>query len=248
MRPIHVLLAAVVLAAGCAFMILRPSGKNLRASRAEPIVRRTDVARAVRDNLSAAPAPAILREIPPLPHRLSARHESRKFATPQPPTHTEPVCDSPRPPLLDAESAPLTAAADIPARGIQLAENVRLPAAVMALAEITKPTAAPVPPAVAAAQREIVEKFYQEIAAEMARPNIFPTPELEEATTVVISPSKTVADARHRADEQYRTLFGDAAYNRQGISSAIEVRLPENPGGRKLESAPQIDDARDAFN
>ena len=248
MRPIHFLLAAVGLAAGCAFMILRPSGKNLRASRAEPIVRRTDVARAVRDNLSAAPAPAILREIPPLPHRLSARHESRKFATPQPPTHTEPVLDSPRPPLLDAESAPLTAAADIPACGIQLAENVRLPAAVMALAEIAKPTAEPVSPAVTAAQQEIVEKFYQEIAAEMARPNILPTPELEEATTVVISPSESVDDARHRADEQYRTLFGDAAYNRQGISSAIEVRLPENPGGRKLESAPQIDDARDALN
>ena len=248
MRPIHFSLAAVGLAAGCAFMILRPSGKNLRASGAEPVFRRTDVARAVRDDLPAAPAPAMLREIPPLPPRLSARHESRKLAAPQPPNHIEPVPDSPRRPLLDAEPAPLTAAADVPARGIQLAENVRLPAAVMALAEFAKPTAEPIPPAVAAAQLEIVEKFYQEIAAEMAPPNISSTPELEEATTVVISPSESVDDARHRADEQYRTLFGDAAYNRQGISSAIEVRLPENPGGGVLESAPQSDDGRDALD
>ena len=100
----------------------------------------------------------------------------------------------------------------------------------MALAEIAQPTPEPIPPAVAAAQQEIVEKFYQEIAAEMAPPNILATPELKEATTVVIPPSQTVDDARHRADEQYRTLFGDAAYNRLEISSAIEVRLPENPG------------------
>lgn len=248
MRPIHFRLAAVGLAAGCAFIIFRPSVKIVRASGAAPGVRRADVAHAARYDLPAAPAPAMLREISPLPHRLSAGHESRKFATLPPPTHIEAVRDSPRPPRLDAESAPLTAAADIPARGIQLAENVRLPAAVMALAEIAKPTAEPVPPAVAAAQRKIVEKFYQEIAAEMSPHNISPKPELVEATTVVISPSKTVDDARHRADEQYRALFGDAAYNRQGIRSAIEVRLPQDPGGGALESASQSDDGRDALD
>ena len=188
------------------------------------------------------------REISPPLHRPSARHESRKFVTPQPPTHFEPAPESPRRPLLNAGPAPLTAAADFPAHAIQLAGDVRLPAAVMALAEIAQPSAEPVPPAVAAAQREIVEKFYQEVAVEMAPPNISPHPELVDATTVVISPGEAVDNARHRADEQYRTLFGDAAYNRQGIGSAIEVRLPGNPGGGVLESAPQSDDGREALD
>lgn len=142
--------------------------------------------------------------------------------------------------MPDSELAPVTSAAEIPAQGIQLAGDVRLPAAIMALAELAKPSAEPIPPAVVAAQREIVAKFYQEVAASVPPPNISPgVAEISEeiqTTTVVIPPSESVDAARHRADEQYRTLFGDAAYNRQGIGSAIEVRLPEVPGGETLEN------------
>ena len=50
-----------------------------------------------------------------------------------------------------------------------------------------------------------------------------------DTTTTVITPGESVDEACNRADEQYRTLFGEAAYNRQGMNSAIEVRLPEDP-------------------
>lgn len=102
----------------------------------------------------------------------------------------------------------------------------------MALAEIASATPNPIPPAIVAAQQGIVDTFYQEVATGVITPNLSPavndSPELAEATTV-ITPSETVDGARHRANELYRTLFGEAAYNRQGMNSAIEVQLPENP-------------------
>ncbi len=220
-------------------MILRPSGENAPTTRGGSVPRRTDVPRAVRQEPPAVLA-ATPREVPPPPHRLAAGQPSRKWVSPPPPSHLEPVRDGPRHSLPDAELAPFTTAAEIPAQGIQLAGDVRLPAAIMALAELAKPTAAPIPPAVVTAQREIVAKFYQEVAASVPTPNISPgvdeSSEEIQTTTVVIPPSESVNDARHRADEQYRTLFGDAAYNRQIIGSAIEVRLPEVPGGEALES------------
>lgn len=52
-----------------------------------------------------------------------------------------------------------------------------------------------------------------------------PDGENNEPDTVVIEPGPDADDARRRADEAFRALFGNAAYNQHAIDSGIEVHL-----------------------
>jgi hypothetical protein len=119
-------------------------------------------------------------------------------------------------------------------RAIQLGENVRLPAAILALNEPDE-DAGIITPALTDATREIENNFYRELAskatenqagAESGQTGIA----AEDDPNTVIMSDHDVYDARERADAVYRTLYGDEAANRRGISSAIEVQLPTGAG------------------
>lgn len=118
-------------------------------------------------------------------------------------------------------------------KAIQLAENFRLPATI--LAQCTDPTTpdAVVSPTVSAAAQEITESFYRALAAtaqntEQTPENTAPdAPDSED--TRVIPPTAETERLRAHSDERYRSLFGDAAYNKQSMNSLIEVRLPPLP-------------------
>jgi hypothetical protein len=112
-----------------------------------------------------------------------------------------------------------------PARAFRLGSDVRLPAALMHQAATTAATLE-----IAAANQGIIDSFYQEIFSrsadgttdEQENPLIA---EVEE--TLVIPAGKNTDSVRERADEIYRALYGNEAFNRYSIESAVEVRLPE---------------------
>jgi hypothetical protein len=106
---------------------------------------------------------------------------------------------------------------------IQLADDVRLPAALMPSEAIEMPDA------VTAATQEISDRYYQELQASAARPSAAEEDQKsssEENSTRVIANSPEAEQIRYRADQQFRVLHGDERYNQQILNSAIEVMLP----------------------
>ena len=131
----------------------------------------------------------------------------------------------------DAETNTASSADNTPA--VQLAWNVRLPAAIMDSGRRRTENPGAVPTPADEAVRGIETTFYQNVAATV--PEVANPPEAAPIngtdngeSTTVITPGPEVEQARNNANELYRALFGDAAYNRQTMDSAIEVQLPEN--------------------
>ena len=114
------------------------------------------------------------------------------------------------------------------------------------------------PAPVAAAMQGIVDRFYQELAASVQDQNPAGTKPSSHAAdvsgtekasgppadasgtgvggeenTVVIKPGPAVDQARARANETYRALFGDEAYNRMIMNAAIEVMSSAPPASGK---------------
>jgi hypothetical protein len=128
--------------------------------------------------------------------------------------------------------ADLTDPAAAPPAGLRLAPDVRLPAAAL-------PVDFKMSPVAEKALKNIVDDYYRDLAAALA-------PELETAThgqdnggdgglvetaengekTVVVTNGKIAEYARKRADARFKALFGNAAFNRMTIQSALESRLP----------------------
>ena len=81
---------------------------------------------------------------------------------------------------------------------------------------------------VAAARSQIVDGFYadlfQQLVSDAEPPEIEIDPETGEET-VVIPPGYGDDSARQRANELYRTLFGQDAYNSKLLAAALESRL-----------------------
>ncbi len=182
------------------------------------------------------------------------------------------------PPAPDAEVTFISP--DPSAPGIQLAENVRLPAILIPPQDMTGGAPATRPPAVEAAAREITNQYYRDLgeragagghdtaseglqadvpavsrptgetaAGEITPPydpdagkgpepgGPYPTGEefpagarvdndgAEEPETIVLEPGPDTDDPRRMADEAFRAVFGEAAYNRHAIDSGIEVNL-----------------------
>ncbi|MCX8496636.1 MAG: hypothetical protein ORN51_10680 [Akkermansiaceae bacterium] len=122
---------------------------------------------------------------------------------------------------------------------IQLAEDVRLPAALMPHQTANES------PAVTAARIAIGERFYrelQEIAANQtpveaavqapadadvqAPVDATVQAPVDAAVTTVIHQSRATENALRRANEEYRALFGDEAFNRKTMDTHLEVKLP----------------------
>lgn len=121
--------------------------------------------------------------------------------------------------LLDDPQAPEAP----PIHAIQLAADVRLPAAMVPMVQQNQP------PAVAAAAAEVGNHFYQNLLTSAANP---PTP--QEAPPVVndtamITNGPVTDHLRQAADELFRALYGNEKYIQQTLASAIEANLPPEP-------------------
>lgn len=119
-------------------------------------------------------------------------------------------------------------------KGIQLAETVKLPAVILAINAAENDTQSRIPPPVAAAMRGIVDTFYQDLAdsAEKVRTDTAPEASGAESgaeDTIVIHPGPAVDRARERANETYRSLFGDSAFDQMTMKALMEAQLPAGP-------------------
>ncbi len=116
-------------------------------------------------------------------------------------------------------------------KGIQLADNVKLPAVIFAISTAEKNPDRRIPAPVAAAMHGIVDSFYRDLMEGAAAANVGATSAASNATTdtgdtLVIHPGSAVDRARERANQTYRALFGDAAYNQVTMKAVIDVQLP----------------------
>jgi len=122
-------------------------------------------------------------------------------------------------------------------RGLRLSDNVKLPAVILALSDPNRDPEHKLPQPVLDCMQGIVDRFYQDLAASAGNqagtagkpPGTSPDPAAPVTAadnTVVIEPGPAVDKARARANEMYRALFGDEAYNRLTMNSALEVQLP----------------------
>lgn len=120
------------------------------------------------------------------------------------------------------DEAPIEPTQDVEASvGVRLADDVRLPAAAMPVDFKMSPVAEKM-------LKEIVDDYYREVAAAVV-PSAAGGPGDEASSgdkTVVVSNGPVAESARQRADYRFRALFGNAAYNRMTMNSALEARLP----------------------
>lgn len=137
---------------------------------------------------------------------------------------------------LPPQTAPSSPSSDInsPAPGFQLADDVQLPAVILALSAAEKNPTKKVPEPIAAAMRGIIDTFYQDLA-ESARSaaaggNQATTLETAADGTVIIQKGPAVDRARARANETYRALFGADAFNRMTMNALLESQLPVDAG------------------
>jgi hypothetical protein len=216
MRPVYAKITATALLAVCVYLIVRQSGGNVGG-------RMRGETKPASGNARTT-ATRAFRPEPSISSKPSANRSGR-----------DPAAVAGR--VADPEGEPPQSISNHQVRAIQLAENVRLPAVLM----VPDPTetnlqCAPAP-AVTAATRQIAGSFYQELAAGTAiRPSAVEKPvagilqpsdtPADDDNTTVIEPGPVVENARSRANEAYRALFGDDAYNRRTMDSAIEVSLP----------------------
>ena len=78
------------------------------------------------------------------------------------------------------------------------------------------------------AEEDIAAQFYLEVARQAAGANGTSAVErVEEAEgpTVIVSPDADSAPALLRANERFRALFGNEAYNRSSMESTKDARL-----------------------
>jgi len=107
------------------------------------------------------------------------------------------------------------------ATAIQLESDVRLPAALLPPYLVNQP----IP--VDAAVQEITNAFYRRLQA-VADADGNSKEIRGSEDTIMISQNPSTAHARDLANEQYRALFGNEAYNQKTLESTIEAQLPPN--------------------
>lgn len=252
MRPFHLKLTAIALLTVCLLLILQRSGRNDSAEK--PSTRReTPPVRMPREAGTSFSSP------PPQSKDVGWNANERRTVStvPSPRNHPQRSSAAGTPPAISSSHAwsfpapgrqdfssdrPLSDSNPTAAQGIaiQLGKDVRLPSAIFARNNPDADAGA-ISPALAAATKEIEDGFYREVASGVAdkpahghtRPDVALVANPDAATdgpsTVILSETD-VYSARERADSIYRTLYGDAAANRNGMASAIEARLPVDPG------------------
>jgi hypothetical protein len=248
-RPSIYLLLTLVLVAASGTLIIRlrsetpqsPAVAPEKTAQAAPIHGKVDAAMATRQPSIAGTAMPLKNQTSAtatMQTKSSSRHAadsqiaaapSANVGIPVPDQITDPSQTRP-------ETSPVGDQPPLPA--IQLADDVRLPAALMPH-DTSKES-----PVVAAARAAIGDRFYrelQEIAAkdsvtdpatkdsaakDSAAKDSAAKDSAAEPTTVVIHQSPATENALKRANEEYRALFGDEAFNRKTMDTQLEVKLP----------------------
>ncbi len=242
MRPLHLKITAMGLLAACAILITRrtaePEFSTDEAGTALRVVKKKTDGWVAGDGITV-----IFGQEPANRFGGGVYHQGHAGVTPVNGRHAATITHGT---MTDEEDkvgiAEMRAKPALPLHrsrpiGIQLGEDVRLPAALMNLSENgLLLDAHNVSPVVTAAREQIANSFYRELAdhalapatAGDARtlPQHEPSESDDDASTVVIAAGPQVEVALERADEIYRVFYGDEAYNRYSMGSAVEVRLP----------------------
>ena len=238
-RPSIYLLLTLVLVAASGTLIFRlrsetpqsPAVAPEKTAQAAPIHGKVDAAMATRQPSIAGTAMPLKNQTSAtatMQTKSSSRHAadsqiaaapSANVGIPVPDQITDPSQTRP-------ETSPVGDQPPLPA--IQLADDVRLPAALMPH-DTSKES-----PVVAAARAAIGDRFYRELQEIAAKDSVTDPATIDSAakdsaaepTTVVIHQSPATENALKRANEQYRALFGDEAFNRKTMDTQLEVKLP----------------------
>lgn len=101
-----------------------------------------------------------------------------------------------------------SAASNADPGALELDPGVPVPAALLTLQE-------KLPPTVAAARQQLADSFVQDVNAALNQPGIGNND---------AAVGKSYYQSLSRANEQYRALFGDAAYNQEGMRATMEAQ------------------------
>ncbi len=118
------------------------------------------------------------------------------------------------------------------AKGIQLAGDVKLPAVVLAINSTEKNPPNTVAEPLTETMQEIVNTFYRDLnghadRVETGRSLGVTNTQVIAEDIIVIHPGPAEQTAREKANQTYRALFGDSAYNQMTMTAVIEVQIPE---------------------
>lgn len=127
--------------------------------------------------------------------------------------------------LEDAELAGVEPEAPVSYQlpAVRLADDVQLPAVILTLNEEQIDPENKTPQPIKDAMKSIVDKFYTNIAESAAEGDYVSK---DPDGTLVVGKGPGVERAREEADQIYRALFGEEAYNRMTMDSLLESQLP----------------------
>ncbi|MEI6196243.1 MAG: hypothetical protein WCS42_18140 [Verrucomicrobiota bacterium] len=219
MRPLHLKLVATVVLAVCALLIIRQTGGH-------------DFSTSKPQSYGTVMQPLQGGGQPTAPPAQVPQTADSNASRPAPAAAAQPAATRAAQPAANP-----AAQSNIPPLGIRLADNVKLPAVILALSDPNRDPEHKLPQPVLDCMQGIVDRFYQDLAASASNqsgtankpPGTSPDPAAPVTAadnTVVIEPGPAVDKARARANEMYRALFGDEAYNQLTMNSALEVQLP----------------------
>lgn len=106
---------------------------------------------------------------------------------------------------------------------VRLAHDVPLPAVILTLNEEQIDPENKTPQPIKDAMKSIVDKFYTNLAESAAEGDYVSK---DPDGTLVVGKGPGVERAREEADQIYRALFGEEAYNRMTMNSVLESQLP----------------------
>lgn len=261
MRPKYLIIAAIGLLILCSVLIIHQSGTTRRDTETSNFPTATASADKRAEVLGESPREA---SAPPLqtPRKAAVTDLPNDSAAnvPRDKTAQKPnnlaagnskisARNDSRPPSTPSRES----TSDAPPKGIRLADDVKLPAVILAINAAERDPQKNIPEPVKAAMRGIVDTFYRDLAdsaaatqapnstskppdsATEAPDSASQTPEptaaesVTEDDTIVIRPGPAVEEARERANETYRALFGDAAFDQMTMNALIESQLPAIP-------------------
>jgi hypothetical protein len=119
-----------------------------------------------------------------------------------------------------------------PAKSIQLAGDVKLPAVLLAINSAEKYLSNTAAAPFTATMQEIVNTFYRDLSNHADHVEVGNSPQVSNAQftaedTTMIHPGPAEQTAREKANQTYRALFGDSAYNQMTMTAVMEVQIPE---------------------
>lgn len=110
-----------------------------------------------------------------------------------------------------------------PLPAVRLADDVPLPAVILAIHTEQNDPENKRPQPVKNAMKVIVDTFYQDLAKAAAQGE---QKSIDPDGTHVIGKGPPIDNARTRANDVYRALFGDAAYNQMTMNAVLDAQLP----------------------